>query len=129
MPKVRLNIEISKQLADFLDGLAESEHTTRSEMVRRAISVLQAFQRQREIGRTHLGCVRDPLRLDAEILGVLQPLAPSAAEIVPLPSVAKAHFETAAPPALRKPASSDRGPLSMEAAMSRWSPHAGGRAD
>jgi len=77
MPKVRLNIELSQQLADFLEGLAGAENTTRSEMVRRAISVLQAFQQQREIGRSHLGFVKDPRRLDAEILGILQPPPPS----------------------------------------------------
>src|ERR1700743_3735034 len=87
MAKVRLHIEVSPQLADFLDMLAESEHTTRSEMVRRAISVLQAFYQQREIGRPHLGFVRDPERLDAEILGVLQSTVTSAssAPIAPPP--------------------------------------------
>ncbi len=125
MPKVRLNIEISQQLADFLDGLAESENATRSEMVRRALAVLQAFHRQREIGRTHLGCVRDPQRLDAEILGILQPAAASAA----IPSSFPKADVAAAAPALLKPRASEPAPLSMEAAMSRWSPHAGGRAD
>lgn len=120
MAKVRLNIEISQHLADFLDVLAESEHTTRSEMVRRAISVLQAFHQQREIGRPHLGFVRDPERLDAEILGVLQPATPSPSPL-PLPRVARPETVASAS------ALPDSGPLSMEAAMSRWSPHAGGR--
>ncbi|GEM_PF-2848036 len=128
MPKVRLNIEISQHLADFLDGLAESEHTTRSEMVRRALSVLQAFHRQREIGRTHLGCVKDPQRLDAEILGILQPVAASVS-MPSSPNFPKAEVGAAAAPPLLKPRASESGPLSMEAAMSRWSPHSGGRAD
>ena len=129
MAKVRLNIEISQPLADFLDALAESEHTTRSEMVRRAISVLQAFHQQREVGRPHLGFVRDPERLDAEILGVLQPIASNApiapAPSLPPPPVARIPAETIAPAALS--VLSEASPVSMEAAMSRWSPHVGGR--
>ncbi len=129
MAKVRLNIEISQQLADFLDVLAEAEHATRSEMVRRAISVLQAFHQQRDIGRPHLGFVRDPERLDAEILGVLQSTVTSAssAPIAPPPlppRVARPQAERVAP-ALS--VLSEAGPVSMEAAMSRWTPHVGGR--
>jgi Arc/MetJ-type ribon-helix-helix transcriptional regulator len=129
MAKVRLNIEISENLADFLDALAESEHTTRSEMVRRAIAVLQAFHQQRGIGRPHLGFVRDPERLDAEILGVLQPTATSAPtpppRIAPAPTAPAVQTESLSP----APVSifSESGPVSMEAAMSRWSPHVGGR--
>ena len=133
MAKVRLNIEISENLADFLDALAESEHTTRSEMVRRAIAVLQAFHQQREIGRPHLGFVRDPERLDAEILGVLQstvtiasaPVAAPVAAPPPPPRAARPQAERVAPSAFS--IVSEAGPVSMEAAMSRWSPHAGGR--
>ena len=129
MAKVRLNIEISENLADFLDALAESEHTTRSEMVRRAIAVLQAFHQQREIGRPHLGFVRDPERLDAEILGVLQSTVTIASAPVaappPPPRGQRPQAERVAPSAFS--ILSEAGPVSMEAAMSRWSPHAGGR--
>jgi Arc/MetJ-type ribon-helix-helix transcriptional regulator len=128
MAKVRLNIEISENLADFLDALAESEHTTRSELVRRAIAVLQAFHKQREIGRPHLGFVRDPERLDAEIVGVLQPTTTTA--LTPTPRIAPVQSA----PVLTEGVSpapvlifSESSPVSMEAAMSRWSPHGGGR--
>ena len=123
MAKVRLNIEISQNLADFLDALAESEHTTRSEMVRRAIAVLQAFHQQREIGRPHLGFVRDPERLDAEIVGVLQPVA--LGPLTKTARIAPVQTENVAPAPVSVFSGSE--PLSMEAAMSRWSPHAGGR--
>jgi hypothetical protein len=122
MPKVRLNIEISQQQADLLDALAEAENATRSEMVRRAIYVLQAFQQQKELGRPHLGFVRDAQRLDAEILGILQaPAAP--------PHSAEPEVERIAAPAPLASTAGGSGPLSMEAAMARWSPHLGGRAD
>ena len=128
MPKVRLNIEISQQQADLLDALAEAENATRSEMVRRAIYVLQAFQQQKELGRPHLGFVRDAQRLDAEILGILQ-APPGGAPPAAPPHVARPEAERIAAPALLASTAGGSGPLSMEAAMARWSPHLGGRAD
>jgi hypothetical protein len=71
MPKVRMNIEVSKEVADFLDELAAAEATTKTEIVRRALSVLKAYKNQREKGRTHIGFTDDPTKLDAEIVGIL----------------------------------------------------------
>src|SRR5579883_983466 len=98
MPKVRLNIEISQQQADLLDALAEAENATRSEMVRRAIYVLQAFQQQKELGRPHLGFVRDAQRLDAEILGILQAPPPAGAPPAAPAQIAKPEAERIAAP-------------------------------
>jgi hypothetical protein len=126
MAKVRLHIEVSQELADILDGVAESEHVTRSEIVRRAITVLKACREQRAMGRAHLGFVKDARRLDAEILGIFNaaiatpptldahepvkttngevPLAAQRSVVAPLPT----------------PKSTA---VSLEAVMSRWSPH------
>jgi metal-responsive CopG/Arc/MetJ family transcriptional regulator len=71
MAKVRLNIEVSEDLVKFLDNLADKEDTTRTEIVRRALSVLKAFQEQREAGRKHIGFADDPTKLDAELVGIL----------------------------------------------------------
>lgn len=71
MAKIRLNIEVSQDLADLLDNLANSEDTTRTEIVRRALSVLKAFDEQKSHGRNHIGFTKDPTKLDAEILGIL----------------------------------------------------------
>jgi len=71
MAKIRLSIEVSQELSDFLDSIAASEDTTRTEIVRRALSVVKAFDGQRALGRTHLGFVDDPRKLDAEMLGIL----------------------------------------------------------
>lgn len=71
MAKIRLSIEVSQDLADLLDSLAQSEDTTRTEIVRRSISVLKAFREQKAVGRTHIGFTADPRGLDAEMLGVL----------------------------------------------------------
>ncbi len=81
MAKVRLNIEVSQDLADLLDTLASSEDTTRTEIVRRSLSVLKAFREQQAVGRGHMGFTADPRSLDAEMLGILTNAPRSIAEI------------------------------------------------
>lgn len=71
MAKVRLSIEVSKDLAALLDSLAENEDTTKTEIVRRALSVMKAYKDQVAAGRTHLGFTADPTKLDAELIGIL----------------------------------------------------------
>jgi predicted transcriptional regulator len=71
MAKVRLNIEVSQELANTLDALANTEDTTKAEIVRRALSVMKAYQDQISRGRAHIGFVQNPDKLDAEILGIL----------------------------------------------------------
>jgi hypothetical protein len=71
--KVRLNIEVSEDLARLLDNLAEDEDVTRTEIVRRALAVLKAYKDQIDVGRTHIGFTRDADKLDLELVGVLTP--------------------------------------------------------
>lgn len=71
MAKSRLNIEVSDDLARLLDDLAKSEDVTRTEIVRRAISVIKAYSDQRKVGRTHIGFAKTPEGLDSELVGVL----------------------------------------------------------
>lgn len=71
MSKVRMNIEVSQDVASFLDQLALDEETTKTEIVRRALSVLKAYKQQKAKGRTHIGFTADADRLDAEIVGIL----------------------------------------------------------
>ena len=71
MAKVRMNIEVSQEVADFLDQLAKEEETTKTEIVRRALSVLKAYREQKNRGRVHIGFASDPTGLDAEIVGIL----------------------------------------------------------
>jgi hypothetical protein len=73
MDKVRLSIEVSKELASLLDSLAEDEVTSKTEIVRRALSVMKAYRDQAKAGRTHIGFTADPTKLDAELVGVLTP--------------------------------------------------------
>ena len=71
MSKVRMNVELSQEVAEFLEELAEDENTTKTEIVRRALSVLKAYKKQRERGRSHIGFTSRPENLEAEILGIL----------------------------------------------------------
>jgi Ribbon-helix-helix protein, copG family len=71
MAKVRLSIEVSKELAALLDSLAENEETSKTEIVRRALSVMKAYREQATVGRTHIGFTSDPLKLDSELIGIL----------------------------------------------------------
>jgi hypothetical protein len=124
MAKVRLNIEVSPELAEILDSVAKAEHATRSEIVRRAISVLKVCKEQREMGRPHLGFVKDPRRLDAEILGILNSSVPTAVTPAPTPVAPAPPFAPESAPDARAPTLTSRsGPVSMEAVLSRWTPH------
>jgi hypothetical protein len=120
MGKIRLNIEVSQELADVLDSLADAEGTTRTELVRRGITVLKAYKEQREVGRPHLGFTKDPLRLDAEMLGILSSQV-GAATTPGYPSVSTAAVSP--PPASLSTMGSGSDPVSMEVALSRWTIH------
>jgi hypothetical protein len=71
MAKVRLSIEVSKELAALLDSLAENEETSKTEIIRRALSVMKAYREQATVGRKHIGFTADPAKLDSELIGVL----------------------------------------------------------
>lgn len=71
MAKVRLNMEVSEDVAKLLDTLADQEGVTRTEIVRRALSVLKVYRAQIDAGRPHMGFVKESSRLDAELVGVL----------------------------------------------------------
>lgn len=71
MTKIRLSIEVSRELASLLDSLADKEETTKTEIVRRALSIMKAYRDQASVGRTHIGFTADPTKLDAELIGIL----------------------------------------------------------
>lgn len=75
MTKHRLNIEISSELDKLLEQLSKEEGTTKTEIVRRGLSVMKAFRRQISAGRTHIGFTSDASKLDAEMIGILEPRA------------------------------------------------------
>ena len=67
----RLSVIISDDLDRLIDELAADAGTSRTDVVRRALAVLKAFKQQKKQGRSHIGFVSDPTKLDAEIVNVL----------------------------------------------------------
>lgn len=71
MAKARLTIDISQELAALLTDLAEEAETTKADIIRRGLAVMKAAREQKQIGRGHLGFVKNPEKLDAELLGII----------------------------------------------------------
>jgi len=67
----RLSMIISEDLDQLIEDLATETGTSRTDVVRRALAVMKAFRQQKEQGRSHIGFVKDPTKLDAEIINVL----------------------------------------------------------
>jgi metal-responsive CopG/Arc/MetJ family transcriptional regulator len=66
--KVRLNLQMSEELYNELEAMATDTATTRSDVVRRALSLLKAAHSGKKRGN-HLGFVKSAERLDQEIIG------------------------------------------------------------
>lgn len=69
--KVRLNIVMSAELSGFINDFADAEGCTATEVIRRGLAIMKAFQQQRAIGRCHIGFVSDPSKLDSEMVGII----------------------------------------------------------
>lgn len=73
MAKVRLNMEVSEELVRLIDNLADKEDVTRTEIVRRALAVIKAYDDQIKNGRSHMVFTSEPKPSDVELVGVLTP--------------------------------------------------------
>jgi predicted transcriptional regulator len=72
VPKVRLNLDVSQEIADFLDALARENATTKTDVMRRAIALLKIAHDEKKRNRS-MGFVassRDDV-LDTKIVGIL----------------------------------------------------------
>jgi hypothetical protein len=67
----RLSIEVSDDVAALLSRVAEKQQTTMTDVVRRALAILKAAEKQKSLGREHFGFVKDPSKLDVELVGVM----------------------------------------------------------
>jgi predicted transcriptional regulator len=71
MARARLTIDISEDLARLLGELAAESETTKADIIRRGLAVMKAARDQKRAGRGHVGFVRNPAQLDAEIIGIM----------------------------------------------------------
>jgi metal-responsive CopG/Arc/MetJ family transcriptional regulator len=67
---VRLSVQVSQELNQALEEIADSTGSNRSEILRQALALMKAAHRAKKEGR-HLGIVSDPDKLDTEIVGVI----------------------------------------------------------
>jgi len=68
----KLRMDLPESSVDIMNDLAEKEGVVHGEILRRALSILIAYDRQIAKGRNHLGFVSDPGNLDAELVGILK---------------------------------------------------------
>ena len=64
----RLNLALSRELANVVEELAMSTDTTKTAVIRQAIALMRLAHEEKKKGR-HLGFVSDSSRLDTEIVG------------------------------------------------------------
>jgi hypothetical protein len=70
--KVRLNLDVSQEIAEFLDTLAQENATTKTDVMRRAIALLKVAHDEKKRHRS-MGFVsesRDDV-LETKVVGVL----------------------------------------------------------
>lgn len=71
IPKVRFNLDVTQEVADFLESLATEQGTTKSEVMRRALALLKVAHEERSRGRS-LGFVskeKDSV-LETRVVGI-----------------------------------------------------------
>jgi predicted transcriptional regulator len=69
MQKVRLSLQVSDELNDDLDTIADETGTTKSDVLRRALVLLKFAHEARKEGY-RVGVTRDPAKLDREVIGL-----------------------------------------------------------
>jgi predicted transcriptional regulator len=65
-----MNLQVSAEINDLLDKIADETGSNRSEVIRRALALMKVAHEARQRGK-RLGLVSDPDKLETEIVGVL----------------------------------------------------------
>jgi len=67
---VRMNLQVSPEINELLEKIADETGSNRSEVIRRALALMKVAHDARQRGK-RLGLVSDPDKLETEIVGVL----------------------------------------------------------
>ncbi|WP_407524713.1 ribbon-helix-helix domain-containing protein [Methylobacterium oryzisoli] len=67
---VRLNLQISPDLNQMIEQIADETGTNRSAVIRQALALMKVAHEAKVKGK-HIGLVTDPDKLDTEIVGLL----------------------------------------------------------
>lgn len=68
--KVRLNLQVSSELNNVLEEIADSSGSTKTDVIRQALALMKVAHNAKKSGK-HLGVVADADKLDTEIVGLL----------------------------------------------------------
>ena len=68
--KIRLSLQVSAELNQTLEQIAEDTGTNRTDVIRQALALMKVAHTAKTQGR-HLGIVADPRKLDTEIVGLI----------------------------------------------------------
>jgi predicted transcriptional regulator len=68
--KVRMNLQVSAELNDVLDKIADDTGSNRSDVIRQALALMKVAHEAKLNGK-RLGLVSDPTKLETEIVGLL----------------------------------------------------------
>ena len=68
--KVQLNVSVSQELNQILDGIAKDSGTTRTDVIRQALALMKVAHDAKIKGQ-HVGITDDPKKLDTEFIGLL----------------------------------------------------------
>lgn len=67
---VRLNLQVSPEISELVERIADETGSNRGEVIRRALALMKVAHDARQRGK-RLGLVTDPDKLETEIVGVL----------------------------------------------------------
>ncbi len=68
--KVRINLQVSPELNNILENIAESSFSTKTDVIRQALALVKIAHDAKRSGK-HIGLVADSSKLDTEIVGLL----------------------------------------------------------
>lgn len=66
---VRLSLDVSPELNSVLDEMAEKTHSSKSEVLRKSIALMEVAVQEKERGN-HLGVVNKDQKIIKEIIGL-----------------------------------------------------------
>jgi hypothetical protein len=68
--KIRMNFQVSPELNEVLDKIADDTGASRSDVIRQALALMKVAHEAKLNGK-RMGFVTDPSKLDTEIVGLI----------------------------------------------------------
>jgi metal-responsive CopG/Arc/MetJ family transcriptional regulator len=68
--KIRLSLQVSQELNQTIEEIAENTGANRTDVIRQALALMKVAHSAKKEGK-HLGIVHDASKLDTEIVGLI----------------------------------------------------------